>query len=526
MRKTIPLVVLGLVTTLGLQAASIAPWGLGPAGAQPAGPRYGGTLRIGMQTDPVGLDPHLSTATATKNMIEHIYDTLVFVSPEGRFIPGLAESWRTSQDGLTWTFALRRTVKFHNGRPMTADDVVYSINRVRDPRTRSPWAGNFVDVDTVTAPDPHTVVFRLKKPFAPLLAKLSSILSSAIVAREVVERDEMQASPTGTGPFRFVGYTPQQRLVLVRSGDYWETDATGRRLPYLDRIEFVFFPDAVARATALRTGTVDFIEYVPSSEVRTLRADPNIEVLGGPSANFRAIYINNAVAPFNNPKVRQAMAWAVNRKEIIETALFGVGGIEATGFVIPPGNYYAVSKVVYDKVDLDRARRLLAEAGHPNGFEAEFYVTSTYDFLRTPAEIIQAQLARIGIRLRIRAADWSVYLPTVAAKQYALTLLGTSGQVDPDDYLYTNFKTGDRRNFVNFSDATFDRLIEEGQTISDERQRKRIYDQAQLRALELVPMVMLFHSTTFEATRKHVQGFEHQQNQSYLYLRRTWMAPR
>lgn len=522
MRTVTALLLAGLLLATGLFFAP----GLQPLAAQPAGPRYGGTLRLGMQTDPVGLDPHLATATATKNMMEHVYDTLVFVSPDGRFVPGLAESWKTSPDGLVWTFTLRRNVKFHNGRPMTAEDVIYSINRVRDPKTRSPWAGNFADLDTITAAGPYTVVFKLKKPFSPLLAKLSAVLSSAIVPREVVEKDEMQTSPTGTGPFRFVGYTPQQRLVLVRSGDYWETDATGRRLPYLDRIEFVFFPDAIARTTSLRTGSVDFIEYVPSSEVRTLRGDPNVEVLGGPSANFRGIYINNANAPFNNAKVRQAMAWAVNRKEIIDTALFGVGGIEATGSVIPPGNFYALSRNVYDKLDLDKAKRLLSEAGHPNGFEADFYVTSTYDFLRTPAEIIQAHLAKIGIRLRIQAADWSVYLPTVVAKRYTLTLLGTSGQVDPDDYLFNNFRSGDARNFVNFSDPQFDRLIEEGQTVADERARKRIYEQAQMRLMEGEPMVMLFHSTTFEGKRKHVQGFEHQMNQSYLYLRRTWMVPR
>jgi peptide/nickel transport system substrate-binding protein len=514
--------VLLVIGTLLMLAADLQ-----PTAAQTSGPRYGGTLRLGMQTDPVGLDPHLSSATATRNMMEHVYDTLIFYSAEGRFRPGLAESWTTSTDGLAWTFRLRRNAKFHNGRPFVAEDVVYTINRIKDPKTRSPRAGDFADVDSVTAADPYTVVFKLKKPFAPLIAKLSNSLSAAIVPKEVVEKDgDMNTNPVGTGPFRFVGYTPQQRLILVRSGDYWEADASGRRLPYLDRLEFVFFPDAVARSTALRTGTVDFIEYVPSSEVRNLRSDANVEVLGGPSANFRSIYINTAVAPFNNMKVRQAMAWAINRKEIIDTALFGVGGIDATGSVIPPGNYFALTKNVYDKVDIERGKRLLAEAGQPNGFEADLYVTSTYDFLRTPAEIIQAHVAKIGIRLRIQAADWSVYLPTVFAKRYALTLLGTSGQVDPDDYLYNNFRTGDARNYVNFSDAQFDKLVEEGQTIADEAQRKRLYEQAQMRLMETEPMVMLFHSTTFEAVRKNVQGFEHWSNQSYYGLRRTWIAPR
>ncbi len=517
MRTMVMLLCAGLLVAAGFQ----------PSVAQTSGPRYGGTLRVGMQGDPVGLDPHLTTATLSRNMMENVYDTLVFYSADGRFVPGLAESWTVSPDNLVWTFKLRRNVKFHNGRPMTSEDVVYTINRIRDPRTRAPRAGDFADVDTVTAPDPYTVAFKLKKPYSPLIAKLSHSVWAAIVPREVVERDgDLHTNPMGTGPFRFIGYTPQQRLTLVRNGDYWGFDETGRRLPYVDRIEFVFYPDAIARTTALRTGTVDFIEYVPSSEVRALRADPNVEVLGGPSANFRAIYINCAVAPFNNVKVRQALAWSVNRKEIIDTALFGVGGIEATGSVIPPGNFYALSKNVYDKPDIDRAKRLLAEAGHPGGVDAEFYVTTTYDFLRTPAEVIQAQAARSGFRLRIVAADWSVYLPTVFAKRYVLTLLGTSGQVDPDDYLFNNFRTGDARNYVNFSDPVFDRLVEEGQTVSGEAQRKRIYDQAQMRLQEMVPMVFLFHSTTYEAVRKWVQGFEHWPNQSYYGLRRTWMVAR
>lgn len=495
-------------------------------GAQPAGPRYGGVLRAGMQTDPVGLDPHLTNATATRNMMENVFDTVVMIDAEGKVVPGLAESWATSADGLTWTFSLRRNVKFHNGRPMTADDVVYSINRIRDPKTKSPRAGDFAEVESVSATGPATVVIRLKRPFSPLLAKLA-FSTNVVVPREIVERDgDLNTNPIGTGPFRFVGYTPQQRLVLVRSGDYWETDAAGRRLPYLDRIEFIFLPDAVARATALRTGAVDWIEYVPSSEVQSLRADANIDVVGGLSANFRSLYMNNQVAPFSNVKVRQAIAWAINRKEIVDTALFGVGGIVSVGSAIPPRNYYTVSRNIYDKVDVERAKRLLAEAGQASGFEAELYVTSTYDFLRTPAELIQAQLGKIGIRLKITAADWNVYLPLVLQKKYTLTILGTSGQSDPDDFLYGNFHSKGGLNLVNLSDPTVDRLIEQGRAVADQAARKRIYEQVQMRLQELAPMVFIYHSTQFEAVRRSVRGFEHWPNTSYLGLRRTWMLPR
>jgi len=409
---------------------------------------------------------------------------------------------------------------------MTADDVVYSLNRIRDPKTKSPRATDFAVIDNVSAVGPLTVAIKLHQPFSPLLAKLA-LSTNVVVPREAVAQDgDLNAHPVGTGPYRFVGYTPQQRLVLVRSGDFWGTDATGRRLPYVDRIEFVFYPDAVARTTALRTGSVDWIEYVPSSEIQNLRGDPNVLVVGGLSANFRGLYINNAVAPFNNVKVRQAMAWAINRKEIVDTALFGVGGVVATGTAIPPGSYYALAKNVYGKVDVDLAKRLLAEAGFPNGIDADLYVTSTYDFLRTPAELVQAQLARIGIRTKIVAADWSVYLPTVFQKRYTLTILGTSGQTDPDDYLYNSFHTGAGNNFMSYSDAQFDKLVEQGRLVSAESQRRAIYQQAQLRLQDTVPMVFLFHSTQYEAVRRNIHGYQHWLNTSYLGLRTTWISDR
>ncbi|MGH2436166.1 MAG: ABC transporter substrate-binding protein, partial [bacterium] len=191
---------------------------------------------------------------------------------------------------------------------------------------------------------------------------------------------------------------------------------------------------------------------------------------------------------------------------------------------IPPGNFFATTRNPYNKVDLDKAKQLMAEAGHPNGFEAELYVTSTYDFLRTPAEIIQAQLAKIGIRLRITAADWTVYLPLVLQGRFVLTILGTSGQSDPDDFLYNNFRTGVTNNFGKYSDAQFDRLVDQARTVSSESARKQLYEQAQARLFETVPQVFIYHSTQFEAVRRNVRGFDHWPNTSYLGLRRTWMS--
>jgi len=493
------------------------------AGLALAQPKYGGTLVAGMQTDPVGLDPHITNATSTRNMLENVYDTLVMFDSSLQIVPGLAESWEVSEDGLTWTFHLREGVRFHDGDTLQASDVVFSINRIKDPAVASPRADDFAVVADIQAPDELTVVMTLSEPFSPLLSKLAHSLN-VIVSEDVVrEHGDLQQVVVGTGPFRFVEYVPQTRLVLERNPDFWGTDAEGNRLPYLDGIVFQFYPDPTARTTAIQTGSVDFIEYVPSADVDILRADPNIEVVGGLSANFRSIYFNVERPPFDDVNVRRAIAYAIDEQAIVDLALFGTGGVPATGTTIPASNYYGIDSSPYIGRDVEAARAALAASAYPEGFEFDLYVTSTYDFLRTPAEVIQANLAEIGIRANIVAEDWSIYLPKALEGDFAATILGESGQSDPDDFLFNVFYTGNGGNLGNFSDPELDRLLEEGRRVADQEQRRQVYVQAQERILDLVPHVFLFHSSQFEALRRDVRGFEHFPNTSYLGLRTAWL---
>jgi peptide/nickel transport system substrate-binding protein len=481
--------------------------------------KSGGTLRLGMQTDPVNLDPHLTTATATRNQLENVYDTLVSVDAGNRIVSSLAKSWRSSNNGLTWTFELRDGVKFHNGRDMTAEDVAFSINRIKDPNVKSPRANDFGAVTSITAVDKNTVRFSLSRPFSPLLSKLANSLN-VILPREAVA--SITQKPIGTGPFEFVEYVPQVRMVLKKNPNFWGRDGAGRQLPYLDGMTYSYIPDATARTTALRSGAVDWIEYVPNSDVANLRKDANLRVVGGLATNYRAIYFNVSNKPWDNPLVRQAVAFALDRKEIVDVALFGVGGVVATGANIPPKTAFSVVGP-YQNQNIERAKQLLTQAGFPNGLDMNLYVTSTYDFLRTPAEIVQAQLAKVGIRVKITAEEWSVYLPKVFRKEYDATILGSSGAVDPDDYLFNAYKTGSPSNLNNISDKQIDEWLEAGRATSGTAARDRIYQQIQNRLLELSPMVYLFHRTQFAGMSTRVRGYEHFPNTSYISLRRTWL---
>ncbi len=494
--------------------------GLGLAFAQ----SYGGVLRAGMQTDPVGLDPHTTNATSTRNMLENVYDTLVMYDASGKIQPGLAESWETSEDGLTWTFHLRPGVVFHNGDALKASDVVFSINRIKDPAIASPRQGDFDVVDSVEATDDQTVVFHLSQPFAPLLAKLGASLN-VIVSQKVTEAagGNLDNTVVGTGPFEFVEYVPQTRMVLKKNPNFWGKDAAGNALPYLDGITFTFYPDPTARTTAIQTGNVDWIEYVPSADVDVLKSDGNVQVVGGLSNNFRSLYFNVTKPPFDNRLVRQAVAYAIDEQAVVDLALFGTGGVAAEGTTIPASNFYGVKDSPYQGRDVEKAKALLAEAGMSDGFTFDLYVTSTYDFLRTPAEIIQQNLADIGVTANIVAEDWSIYLPKVLDSQFTTTILGESGQADPDDFLYNPFHSDNPNNFGLYSNPEVDKLLEQGRLVADQDQRKAIYDQAQHLILDDSPQVFLFHSSQYEALRNNVEGYEHFPNTSYLGLRTTWM---
>jgi peptide/nickel transport system substrate-binding protein len=339
-------IVLGVATLLSLSVAQ----------------KSGGVLRAGMQADPVGLDPHTTNATATRNQLENVYDTLVRFDSKGKIIPSLAQSWTASKDKLTWTFVMRTGVRFHNGRALEASDVVYSINRIKDPSLKSPRADNFSQVESVRASSKLTVVFKLKQPFSPLLAKLAASLN-VILPKEAVET--INTKPVGTGPFTFSEYIPNTRMVLKRNPNYWERDARGTRLPYLEGITFSYLPDATARTTALRAGSVDWIEYVPASDIKTVRDAPNLEVVGGLSANFRSLYFNLKEKPLDDVRVRQAIAYAIDPQEVVDVALFGAGGVVAKGTTIPTGGFYSFAKSPYGKPNLERARQPTTSCAPP-----------------------------------------------------------------------------------------------------------------------------------------------------------------
>lgn len=479
-------------------------------------PTPGGILKVGAATEPGSLDLHRTDDTATRNVFENVYDTLLAWSPDGTLVPSLATEWTVEGDTV-YRLTLREDVVFHDGSPFTADDVVFTIERITDPETASPWAGDFAAVESVVAIDPFTVEFTLSEPFAPFLPNLARTFNGIYSATALGPDGDASTTVVGTGPYQFVEYVPAQRLVLQKNGAYWKPG-----LPYLDGIEWAYFPDAPSLIAALKTGVVDWTGVVPATDVEDLRAS-GFEVVGGLATNFRGLFFNTTAEPFDDPLVRRAVSIALDRQQIVDLAFLGLGGEPIVGSPLPPDSWAYGTFGQQPTADLDGARALLAEAGFPDGFTATLSVQSNFPFLRAPAEPIQAQLAQIGVNLELKVDEFGTFFESVRTGDYQVALFGNSGLADPDDYFYPSLHSAGGSNFVQWADPTFDALVDEGRTTVDQDARRVIYDELQAYLMEQVPIAYVYYSTQYEGFAPYVKGFVHWTNTSHLGLATTWL---
>jgi peptide/nickel transport system substrate-binding protein len=382
-------IILGLA--LALAAAS-------PAAAQ-------GVIRIAIGTSLGTLDPARATTGE-----EYIYDNLVFngltrLRTDLSLEPDLAESWDYTPDLKSWTFHLRAGVKFHNGRELTAEDVVKTFERILDPATGAAPRSNYEMVERITAPDQRTVRFDLKYPYGGF-ADIMADRQVKIVPHDLV--DALPTQPVGTGPFLFKSYTPGDRLVLAKNPDYWEKGA-----PRLDGAELRIVPEMSVRIAALQAGDLDVIWELPPEQVKPL-ADRGIRVDSVPTASWDAAIMNNAIPPFNDPKVRKAFELAVDKRDVVELTLFGQGA--PTHSPIPPSHPFFNKDVPVTKADPVAAKKLLAEAGHPNGVKVPLVVPAGRA-IREKLGITLQQLAKpAGFDIEIQRVPFARYSAEISGK--------------------------------------------------------------------------------------------------------------
>jgi peptide/nickel transport system substrate-binding protein len=482
-------------------AAPTTPAAAAPAATAPASPKSGGILKVGLQADPTSLDPQKTNLTAAFHITEQIYSRVVRLKPDLTVEPDLAEKWDVSADGKTYTFTLRKGVKFHSGRALTSADVKYTLERLQDKATASPNASLMASVDNIAAPDDGTVVITLKQADSSFLTNLTAS-ATAIVNRDMVQQyGDLSQHADGSGPFKFKEYVPNTRVVLEKNPDYWETGK-----PYVDGIEMTIAPDDTARTAALRSGTVDFIEYAPLKDIATMKSDNSILLAGDQNTNIRYIGLNVTRKPFSDVKVRQAVAAAIDRDAVLGPAVSGYG---IPALELFPAGYWAAPGAKPSAPDIARAKQLLTEAGYPNGFNTTILSWSQYSFLSNAAVVVQDQLKQIGINADMNLEENAAFLKDYLGNNFDMTVTGVSGYVDPNDVYYRNFGTDQPSNAVHYSNPKVDDLIAQGIATTDQAKRKDIYAQLQQVLLDDAPWVNLYIAQQFEAMKTYVKGYTH-----------------
>lgn len=501
--------------SLAAKPAGLAP----PASRTPGTPQTGGILISARTADAPDLDPQLTSSLARQRITMLAYNNLVKLSNEVAIQPDLAESWMVSADGKQIDFALRKGVLWHPpvGRELTAEDVKYSYERLL---RESPGKADFAVIDGVEVLDKYNVRIVLNAANAGILASMADSRWGAIVNRETVEKHgDLRAVMVGTGPFILEERKPGQETRFRRNPDYFE-----KGKPYLESLILRVVSDEASVVEGLRAGTVHHALLEDNRHVESLRGQPTLLIHRSPRLGFDFLSLNQAVAPFNKPEVVQAIAYAVDRDECIKAAAFGYA--VPTAPCTPPMKQWQLPPEQwkpYYRVDLDKAKALLAKAGHPNGFEATVLTIPSIPSMFANAQVIQANLKRIGVTLRVESVDYAQWVQRWQQKAFEATLNSSTGFADPDTAFYRAFHSR-AQNWNNIASPELDRLLDEGRAIFEIEKRKPIYDKIQLQLLEKPGHLFLFSAETIEVTQKTVQGLSQHPTTTLWSFQSSWLA--
>src|SRR6056297_408457 len=473
-----------------------------------------GPLEVAVDQAPVGLDPHLVTAFSSFVVIQNIYDGLVEFDADLQVQPALATSWEISDDGLTYDLQLRDDVVFHNGRPMTAEDVVYSFERIMAEETGSPQASRFAQVTGAEATGEHAVRFTLEAPFAPFLGNLSRL---AVVPREVVEAEgDLQRVAVGTGAFMLEEVVPDTYVRLVANPDYYRAGQ-----PQLAALRYNVVPEASTRAAGLRTGSYHLLPDVDPATAQTIQGAPGVELLEVQDLAYTLLGMNVARAPFDDPAVRRATNLDIHREEIV-TAVYSANAAPSGPLTHGLAQWALDTDefACYDH-DPDAARALLADAGYADGFELEILTFGTIKVVSDLAQVLQAQLTEVGIDTTVNVAEFGTFVQDWRNSDFQAFVSLNGGNADPDGYLYRTFHSTGATNVYQYDDGTVDTLLDRGRTTADDAARFATYAELQRILACQGPVAHIAYATLFSGVRENVDGFRQMPTRGMRYLRET-----
>jgi len=498
------------VTTVMIVAAACGGGSSGSSGggsgssSTPAGEiQDGGSINIARTQESLGMDNINVFDNESIWIFQQMFETLYTVSPDGKsVIPWLATSYDLSPDQLTYTFHLRPGVKFHNGQEMTSADVKFSLDTARDPNTG--WGYIDAAIKSVTAPDPMTVVVKTKYKWAPLIADIA-LFNNAVLPKDYAgeSQKEFYTHPIGTGPFKWDHWTHGKEIELVKNPDYWQPGK-----PHLDSVTWTTVPDDATRELQLKGGQAQIDEFPPFSTIDTLKATPGVTMSLFPSTRTDYLPMNEKQKPFDDVHVRRAISYAIDRKAIIDSILFGYA--EPANSFMPPQVPYYDANTPGIQYDLDKAKEELAQSSVPDGFSFELSVGSGDNTQEQRAEILQESLKKIGIDMKIRKVDVSTQFAQQQKYDYDMTdSYWTMDIADPDElvaFAVDNKSAGSF--FTDYNNPQVVQWTHEAQSTFDKAKRQELYTKIQKQAAEDAFMVFLYYSPYRYAYSDKVQGFK------------------
>jgi len=522
----------------GILAIALAGFGF-PRGGQAAAPT---TLVVAIGIDADTLDPEGQTTTTIANIVDYMFDSLVWPDDERsgvqpgqpqytKLVPQLATSWTVSPDGLTYTFKIRQGVKFQDGTDLDAEAVKFNVQRWLDPAVRNPNRYYFTDIDPsrIETPDRYTVVLHLKQSSPTLLGRIAAgpgeILSPAAVRKIGNDKIPLGPADAGTGPYIFKEWIHGDHITLVKNPNYW-----GRK-PYFDVVTFRVVPNAGTRETMLRAGDVQLAFAPPAPDLPGLRRDQSLRVVEGPSDRDVFIGLNNQWGPLKDVKVRQALNYAVNKQAIIHSILFGLGTVLESP-TTPALFGYAKVQAGGWPFNPVLAKKMLAEAGYSQGFTVTFRTpTGRYIQDYQFAQAVAAQLANVGVKAQIQTTDWPTYVKWITTPleqtPVQIFVLGWATQyLDADGELFGQFYSGQwpPRGLAPsfYKNAKVDELLLAGQTTADPKKRVAIYKEAQDLIWKDAPWIFLWSQNFYVVTSSHLEGVRTTPNEKFAAIYATW----
>src|SRR5256886_2566677 len=490
--------------------------------ASQSGPKKGERLTLARAVEVTNLDSQKVPAFTSARVFELVYSSLMRLDENLGVQPDLAESVpTTSADGKTVTVKLRSGVKFHNGDPLTSADVKYTFDRIIDTKTAAVARSFFADVDTITAPDATTVVFNLKNPNAALIAYMAHP-NTGIVSKKIGEANadlSKKETAIGSGPFKLAEWVPDNYMRFEANKDYY---VSGQ--PYLDGVRINVIPDETGITAALRTKAADMGIIFDAKVARTLRSETGVNLSAKPSLSYNLLFVNTKRKPFDNIKVRQAIAYAIDRKAIIDAVAFGEG--EATGPIAPALANYALPTSQYPLYtrDVAKAKQLLQESGVGPVSFTMLTQTTEPAYAKDIAQLVQAHLAEAGVTMKIETLEFTQWVDRWLKADFDMAPGLNGGGPDPDFYVFRYFTDDGNLNFVtSYKNPTSSDAIKAARATTDAAKRKDLYATAQKELVNGVPFIWLYVGRDYFGLLPATKGFTHLPTGSIIYLRQTWL---